>query len=352
VGVRLVKGNDAAVIGALHAGCDAYFGYPITPASEVAHTAAKLFPRLGRVFVQAECETASINMVYGAAAAGKLAMTGSSGPGVSLMQEGMSFLAASELPCVLVDVVRAGPGLGNIGPEQSDYNQIVKGGGHGNYHNLVLAPASVQEMCDFTVWGFDLAFRYRNPVVVLADAVIGQMVEPLTLPERVVPAPDVQRWAVRGTAATRNNVVTSIFLDFEVLEDLNRRLVEKYRRARSEAVAESWQTADAEVVFVAYGVASRIARSAVEELRRAGLRAGLFRPKTLYPLPEDELAALARRPGMRLVVAELSDGQFRDDVLMATRFACPVSLLSRMGGNLFSIEDAMAAARTAAGGPA
>ena len=349
MGVRLVKGNDAAVIGALYAGCEAYFGYPITPASEIAHTAAKLFPRLGRVFVQAECETASINMVYGAAAAGKRAMTGSSGPGISLMQEGMSFLAASELPCVVVDVVRAGPGLGNIGPEQSDYNQMVKGGGHGNYRNLVLAPASVQEMCDFMTWGFDLAFRYRNPVVLLADAVIGQMVEPLVLPEQAAPPPDTRAWAVQGTAETRGNVVTSIFLDFEVLEALNRRLVEKYARAAAEAVAESWQTADADVVFVAYGVSSRIVRSAVDELRRAGVRAGLFRPKTLFPFPGAALNAIARRPGMRLVVAELSDGQFRDDVLMATRFACPVSLLSRMGGNLFTVEDAMAAAQTAAG---
>ena len=253
---------------------------------------------------------------------------------------------------MVVDIVRAGPGLGNIGPEQSDYNQMVKGGGHGNYRNLVLAPASVQEMCDFMIWGFDLAYRYRNPVVILADAVIGQMVEPLVLPESVAPLPDTRAWAVRGTAATRANVVTSIFLDFEVLEALNRRLMEKYARAATEAAAESWRTEDAEVVLVAYGVSSRIARSAVDELRRAGVRAGLFRPKTLFPFPGAALSAIARRPGLRLVVAELSDGQFRDEVLMATRFACPVSLLSRLGGNLFTVEDVMAAAQTAMGGVA
>ena len=211
--MRLVKGNTAVAIGALYAGCDCYFGYPITPASEILQEASIYFPQAGRRFVQAESEVAAINMVYGAAATGRRVLTASSGPGISLKQEGVSYLAGSELPAVIVDIVRAGPGLGNIGPEQGDYNQVVKGGGHGNYRCIVLTPNSVQEMCDLTMRAFDLAFKYRNPVYVLADGVLGQMYEPLRFPERVVTPAIDSSWAVSGTAETRSNLISSILLD-------------------------------------------------------------------------------------------------------------------------------------------
>lgn len=340
---RLVKGNDATVIGALYAGCESFFGYPITPASEIAHAAADYFPRLGRVFLQAESETASINMLYGAASAGYRAMTASSGPGISLMQEGFSYLAGAELPCVIVDIVRAGPGLGNIGPEQSDYNQIVKGGGHGNYHNLVLAPASVQEMCDFTYRAFDLAFKWRNPVVVLADAVLGQMMEPLNFPaDSIAPVHDPD-WAVAGTAATRKNVITSIVLDFDELEQHNVALIDKYSRMCAEegAGVENYCTEDAEWVVVAYGACSRIARTAVDICRGKGLSVGLLRAKTLFPFPAAELRALASS-GARFLVMELSNGQLRDDVKLHIECSRPVELLTRYGGNLITVEEAVA----------
>jgi 2-oxoisovalerate ferredoxin oxidoreductase alpha subunit len=348
VAVRLIKGNEAVVVGALHAGCDCFFGYPITPASEIAHAAAAWFPRAGRVFLQAECETAAINMLYGAACAGHRAMTGSSGPGISLMQEGFSYLAGAELPCVIVDIMRAGPGLGNIFPEQSDYNQVVKGGGHGAYRNLVLAPASVQEMCDLTMTAFDLAFRYRNPAVVLADGMLGQIMEPLRLPERQRPPPDVAAWAVQGTAATRGNLLTSIYLDPDELETLNQRLQDKYAlAAQREAQAELYRAEDAEVLLVAYGIASRVARTAVDHCRAAGIRAGLFRPITLFPLA---VAELNRLPARRIEVVELSEGQFRDDVRLAVHDRVPVGLVARMGGHLVSVEQILEAARGGAPG--
>jgi len=338
----LAKGNSACVIGALYAGCECFFGYPITPASEIAHDASATFPRLGRVFLQAESETASINMLYGAAAAGRRAMTGSSGPGISLMQEGFSYLAGAELPCVVVDIVRAGPGLGNIGPEQSDYNQMVKGGGHGNYHNLVLAPASVQEMCDFTYQAFDLAFKYRNPAVVLADAVLGQMMEPLRLPEKAITPPDASSvpWAVSGTAATRKNVITSIFLDFDELEEHNENLNAKYEEIQdSGGDAELYLTDDAELIIAAYGASSRIARSAIDTLRAEGIPVGLFRPKTLFPFPLRQLKELAVDSGREFLVVEMSNGQFRDDIRLFTECQTPVHFLARYGGNLITVEE-------------
>ena len=346
--VRLIKGNEAAVIGALYGGCDAFFGYPITPASEVAHAASEWFPAVGRVFLQAECETASINMVYGAAAGGKLAMTATSGPGMSLMQEGLSYMAGAELPGVIVNIQRAGPGLGNVYPEQADYNQAVKGGGHGSYHALVLAPGSVQEMCDCTRHAFELAFRHRTPVIVLADAVLGQMMEPLQMPPRELPPPEgVAAWAVQGNAATRGNLITSIYLDVRELERRNVVLQAKYAALQNEAAAETYLADDAAVLFLAYGISSRIARSAVDELRGAGVAAGLFRPLTLYPFPAEALARLA--PGRRLVAVELSCGQFRDDVVfqLATRLGTvpPVQLVNRMGGVLVTVDELVAAAR-------
>jgi 2-oxoisovalerate ferredoxin oxidoreductase alpha subunit len=344
---RLMKGNEAVVVGALYAGCDAFFGYPITPASEVAHAAADWLPAAGRVFVQAECETASINMVYGAGAAGKLAMTATSGPGMSLMQEGLSYMGGANIPGVVVNIQRAGPGLGNVYPEQADYNQAVKGGGHGSYHAIVLAPASVQELCDFTMRAFQLAFRYRTPAIVLSDAIQGQMTEPMRLPEAELPRPvGVEAWAVQGTPATRGNLLTSIFLDVATLEAVNNALQQKYAAMQVEAAAENYRTDDAELVFLAYGTSSRVARTAVDQLRAEGVRAGLFRPLTLFPFPREALCRLADR---KLVVVEMSCGQFRDDVifqLAAGLGSVPtVHLVNRMGGVVVPLETVAQAAR-------
>ena len=347
---QLVKGNTAVVVGALYAGCDAYFGYPITPASEILHEAAKKFPLAGRRFVQAESEEASINMVYGAAASGRRVMTASSGPGISLMQEGVSYLAGAELPAVIVDVMRAGPGLGNIGPEQGDYNQVVKGGGHGNYKNIVLAPNSVQEMCDCVMKAFELSQKWRMLVYVLADGVLGQMIEPLRFPEKALaPATDAS-WAVDGTAATRPNVLTSIFLDFEELEKFNLKLQAKYAQVEAaEQDSEALMADDAEVLVVAYGICSRIAHGAVEAARAEGIKAGLFRPKTLWPFPKDALnAILDRGAAKRLVCAEMSNGQMRDDVRLATECRLPADLASRMGGHVVSHAQILEAIRGAA----
>ncbi len=336
--IKFVKGNEAVVLGALYAGCDAFFGYPITPASEIAHAASEYFPALGREFLQAECETASINMVYGAASAGKLAMTASSGPGISLMQEGLSYMAGAELPGVIVNIQRAGPGLGNVYPEQGDYNQSVRGGGHGNYRCLVLAPGNVQEMCDLTVRAFALAFRYRNPVIVLSDAVLGQMMETLRLPAAESPRPDPRAWAVQGTAATRPHLITSIYLNAPAQEEHNQRLQAKYASLQHEAEAELYRTDDATVLLAGYGISSRIARSAVDVLRERGVRAGLFRPLTLYPFPREALRRAAA--GRELVAVELSCGQFRDDLAFQLgRPAESIRLINRMGGMLVTVDQ-------------
>jgi 2-oxoisovalerate ferredoxin oxidoreductase alpha subunit len=337
---QLIKGNTAVIIGAMYAGCDCYFGYPITPATEILHEASKYFPMVGRKFVQAESEEAAINMVYGASAAGHRVMTASSGPGISLKQEGISFLAGAELPCVIVDVMRAGPGLGNIGPEQADYNQLVKGGGHGNYRNIVLAPNSVQEMCDFTIQAFDLADKYRNPVVIMADGVLGQMVEPLKFPEEAIKPQIDASWAVCGTEETMNNLVTSIFLDFDQLEDFNFRLQEKYQEIEENEVDfEEYQMEDAEIVLVAYGISSRIARSAVEQVRKEGIKAGLFRPKTLFPFPGERLKEHAQKGETKFISVEMSNGQMREDIILSIGCSRPVELVNRMGGNIMDVES-------------
>ncbi|WP_292464201.1 3-methyl-2-oxobutanoate dehydrogenase subunit VorB [Methanolobus sp.] len=339
---QLVKGNTAAVIGALYAGCDCYFGYPITPASEILQEASKYFPQVGRKFVQAESEEAAINMVYGAASAGHRVMTASSGPGLSLKQEGISYLAGSELPCVIIDIMRAGPGLGNIGPEQSDYSQVVKGGGHGNYKNIVLAPNSVQEMCDMVITGFDLAFKYRNPVCILADGVLGQMVESIQFPEKAVQPVIDTTWAVNGTAATRENLVTSIFLDFDLLEQFNYKLQEKYATIKEHEVDyEDYMASDASIILVSYGISSRICRSAVDQARKEGIKVGLFRPRTLFPFPEKELRAIADSRECTFVSVEMSNGQMQEDVRLAIGCTRPVELVNRMGGNLITLDQIM-----------
>jgi len=335
---QLCKGNVAVVKGAILAGCRAYYGYPITPASEIAEAAALYFPQVGGTFLQAESEVAAINMVYGAAAAGLRVMSASSGPGLSLMQEGMSYLAGAELPCVIVDIMRGGPGLGNIAPEQSDYFAMVKGGGHGNYRNLVLAPASVQEMADLTMLAFELADKYRNPVVILADGFVGQMMEPLELEDIEAQLPE-KPWAVKGTPETRANLVTSIYLETDEMEAYQRQMEAKYIRAKEvEQRYELCHTDDAEVLLVGYGIISRVLLSTVEALRKDGVKAGLFRPITLWPFPAKALVEAASRVEKVLVV-ELSNGQMVEDVRLSLNGKVPVDFYGRVGGNGPSVQE-------------
>lgn len=335
---KLMKGNDAVVCGALLAGCEAFFGYPITPASEIAHTAAALFPQAGRTFVQAESEIAAINMVYGASSGGKRCLTASSGPGISLKMEGISFLAASELPAVIVDICRVGPGLGNIYPSQGDYNQVVKGGGHGSYRSIVLSPNSVQEMCDFTMLAFELADRYRIPVFILGDAYVGQMMEPLHLPAPVQGPPPPQ-WALTPEASSNGNVVTSIFLNPEQMESHVLHLQEKYQEIQQkETLSATKATEDAEIVLVGFGIVSRILETVVDMGRAQGRKIGLFRPQTLWPFPEEEVIALAERVD-RFLVVEINNGQMRDDIRLVVEGRCPVHFINRLGGFVPSPEE-------------
>jgi len=338
---ELIKGNEAAVKAAVLAGCRAYFGYPITPASEIVHAAADYLPLVGGTFIQAESEIASINMCYGAAAAGVRCMTASSSPGISLKQEGISYAAGAELPIVLVDIMRGGPGLGNIAPEQSDYNQMVKGGGHGCYRIIVLAPNSAQEMCDHTFEAFDLADKYRTPVCVLADGFIGQMMEPVAFPHPRFPTEE-KSWAVRGDLESIKNFVTSIHLEPEALERHVRHLEAKYAKiAENETRWEGYRLEDAEYVLVGYGVVSRILRTVVERARADGHKVGMFRPITLWPFPSDVLDKLAARVRGFLVV-ELSTGQMVDDVKLAVGRQKPVRFYSRVGGMVTSSEEVLA----------
>jgi 2-oxoisovalerate ferredoxin oxidoreductase alpha subunit len=337
---QLITGNVAAVKGALLAGCRAFYGYPITPASEIAEAAAVYFPRAGGVFLQAESEVAAINMVYGAAATGARVMTASSGPGLSLMQEGISYLAGAELPCVIIDVMRGGPGLGNIGPEQGDYFQMVKGGGHGNYRNIVLAPNSAQEMCDLTMQAFEIADRFRNPVIVLADGFVGQMMEPVTFPSLALDPP-VNDWAVQGNVQTRENLISSIFLQHEALEKHIQDLGRKYATAEACCTnSEEYRTGDADIVLIGYGIVSRILRSAVDLGRKAGVRLGLLRPISLWPFPKLALEALAKQARC-LLVCELSWGQMVEDVRLAVRDQLPVYFYGRQGGMVPSPEEVL-----------
>ncbi len=335
---QLCKGNVAVVKAAVLAGCRAYYGYPITPASEIAEYSALLFPEVGGTFLQAESEVAAINMVYGASSAGIRVMSASSGPGMSLMQEGMSYLAGAELPCVIVDVVRGGPGLGNIAPEQSDYFCVVKGGGHGCYRNIVLAPASVQEMFDLSVLAFELADRYRNPVVIMTDGYVGQMQEPLDIKLRDVPQPE-KDWAVKGTPETKKNLISSIFLEPDALEAHIHKLEAKYALAQElESRSENYRTEDAEILLVGYGIVSRILRSSVDQLRAQGIKAGLFRPVTLWPFPSRELRETAEL-AKTVMAVELSTGMMVEDVKLALNGSVPVEFYGRAGGNVPSVEE-------------
>lgn len=346
---QLMKGNEAIVRSAILAGCRAFYGYPITPASEITEAAALYLPQVGGVFLQAESEVAAINMLYGASSAGVRCMTASSGPGISLMQEGISYMAGAELPCVIADITRGGPGLGNIASEQSDYHQVVKGGGNGNYHTIVLAPNSAQEMADLTALAFELADRYRNPVVLLADGFVGQMMEPVEFPQAAM-VPEVPAWAVAGTKESRGNLITSLHMAADELEAHVRSLEAKYRLAEEqEARAEEWQTEDAEIVLVGYGIVGRILKAVAAEARADGLRVGLLRPVTLYPFPVVSFRRVARR-AQRFVVVEMSNGQLLEDVKLALNGQRPVAFLNRMGGNVPSHQEVLQFVRTLARG--
>ncbi len=336
---QLMKGNDAVIIGALAAGCRVYFGYPITPASEIAHAAARHFPALGGVFVQAESEVAAINMVYGTAGMGVRCMTASSSPGFSLKQEGLSYCAGAELPCVVIDVNRGGPGLGNIAPEQSDYFQVTKGGGHGSYRLITLAPNSAQEMCDLTFLAFDLADQYRTPACLLADGVIGQMMEAVDVPKaRPVPF-DHSDWAVRGTPETRH-LITSIYLEADALEAHNLKLAQKYQRiTENEVRFEEYCTEDADLIVVAYGVVSRLASSAIDLARQQGLKVGLLRPITLWPFPSQKIAQLAETTKVFLSLELNSMGQMVEDVRLAVNGKKPVYFVGHCGGKNFGCQE-------------
>jgi 2-oxoisovalerate ferredoxin oxidoreductase alpha subunit len=337
---QLIKGNEAVVHGALLGGATHFFGYPITPASEIAHAAAELFRTSGRHFLQAESEVAAINMIYGAAGAGARVMTASSGPGISLMAEGISYIAGAELPCVIVDVQRAGPGLGNIWPEQSDYNAVVKGGGHGNYHNVVLAPNSAQEMCDMTYRAFDIADTYRATVFVLADAYIGQMMEPVEIPREVrhgIRHP----WALHGDQESRTNLITSIYMSTKGQSDHNWHLQAKYRRMEDEIT--DWQEQDAEeceVLFVAFGISARLAVSAARRLQEEGVKAGVLRPRTLFPFPRRRLWEIASEGTLHdVAVVELNEGMMADDVRLALPDSVEVHRLNWLGGEVPSTDQ-------------
>ncbi len=334
---KLVKGNEAVVIGALVAGCDAYYGYPITPASEIAHAASEYFLPLGKVFVQAECEVGAINMVFGSAAAGLRTMTASSGPGISLKMEGVSYLAGAQLPCVIVDVQRVGPGLGNIGPEQADYFQVVKGGGHGDYRTIVLAPASVEETYRMTIQAFDLADKWRSPVFVLTDATLGQMMEPIDIRPETIERAD-KPWALDAEAQSNENLITSIYLDFDDMEAHIGRLHEKYARiCATEARAEIYGADVPDIVLTGFGITGRILRSVVDQLNERGIDAMLIRPQTLWPFPA-QIFRDTVNPGVPVLAVELSNGQFVEDVRLALPDR-PVRHYGRVGGNLPTLEE-------------
>ncbi|MGM0665817.1 MAG: 3-methyl-2-oxobutanoate dehydrogenase subunit VorB [Bacteroidota bacterium] len=340
--LRLMKGNEAIAEAAIRAGTDAYFGYPITPQSEVLEylTAEKPHERTGMVVLQAESEVAAINMVYGGAGCGKKVMTSSSSPGISLKQEGISYIAGAELPCLIVNVVRGGPGLGTIQPAQSDYFQATKGGGHGDYRLIVLAPASVQEMADFVELAFDLAFKYRNPAMILSDGAIGQMMEKVWLKPQKERSQEVLSWATTGKTPDRErNIITSLDLDSNKQEQFNIKLQKKYREMQEKEVRyETFQCEDAEYLLVAYGTSSRVSQKAIQLARNEGIKVGLLRPITLFPFPTKEIRELADSVKGILSV-EMSAGQMVEDVRLAVNGKVPVEHFGRMGGIVPTAEE-------------
>ncbi|MFA8451379.1 MAG: 3-methyl-2-oxobutanoate dehydrogenase subunit VorB [Bacteroidales bacterium] len=349
--LKLMKGNEALAEAAIRCGADAYFGYPITPQSEVIEYLAAENPveRTGMVVLQAESEVSAINMVYGAAGAGKMVMTSSSSPGISLKQEGISYIAGAELPCLYANVVRGGPGLGTIQPSQADYFQSVKGGGHGDYKQIVLAPASVQEMSDFVKLGFELAFKYRIPSLVLSDGIIGQMMEKVELFDQIPRRSEEQikeqcPWATTGKPASRErNIITSLDLQADKMEQHNRDLQAKYRSIEENEVRyEMIDCDDADYVFVAYGSSARIAQKAVQTAREKGIKAGLLRPITLFPYPTNAIQELSQKVKGFLSV-EMSAGQMVEDVRLAVNGKCPVEHFGRMGGVIHTPEEILEA---------
>ena len=337
-----MKGNEAIAEAAIRTGVDGYFGYPITPQSEILEylMTADPYKTTGMVVLQAESEIAAINMVYGGAACGKKVMTSSSSPGISLKQEGISYIAGAELPCLIVNVVRGGPGLGTIQPSQSDYFQAVKGGGHGDYHLIVLAPASVQEMADFVGLGFDLAFKYRNPVMILSDGAIGQMMEKVWLGPQKERSKIVPEWATTGKPPTRErNIITSLDLDPNAQEIFNQKLIVKYNEIREKEVRyEEFRCDDAEYLLVAYGTSARVCQKSVQIGREQGIKVGLLRPITLFPFPVKRINELADRVKGILSV-EMSAGQMVEDVLLAVNGKVPVRHFGRMGGMVTTPEE-------------
>ena len=346
----LMKGNEAIAEAAIRAGCRHYFGYPITPQTEVAAYMAKKMPKIGGVFLQAESEIASINMVYGAAAAGMRVMTSSSSPGISLKSEGLSYIAGSDVPAFVVNVQRGGPGLGGIQPSQSDYFQATKGGGHGDYHMIVLAPASVQEMASLTIKGFNLADKYRMTSMILADGTIGQMMEPISFEDAEIESYD-KPWALTGTGMERkHNIVNSLYLKPDELERTNFARFEKYKTIEeNEALYEAYRMEDAEICVVAFGIASRVAKNAVAAARSEGVKVGLIRPITLWPFPKKALRQAAEQV-KAFVSVELNMGQMIDDIRLATECTRPVSLCNRTGGMIPSPDQVLESIREAAKG--
>lgn len=337
----LMKGNDALSEAAIRAGLKAFYGYPITPQNEVPAYMAEHLPLRGGVYLQAESEVSAINMVYGAAGAGARVMTSSSSPGISLKQEGISYIAAGELPCVIVNVVRCGPGLGGIQPAQGDYFQAVKGGGHGDYRLIVLAPGSVQEMADLTSLGFDLADKWRNPVMILTDGILGQMMEPVEFSEDQKPLKVEKPWATTGAVNRKANVINTLDIIPESFEKNLGVLLEKYEKIKAEETR--WQeeeVEDADLILVGYGTSARVARSAMEAARKEGLKVGLFRPITLWPFPEQRLLELAK-PDRKFVAVEMSAGQMIEDVRLAVNGISPVYLNNRLGGMVPTPEDVL-----------
>jgi 2-oxoglutarate ferredoxin oxidoreductase subunit alpha len=340
--VRLMKGNEALAEAAIRAGCRGYFGYPITPQSEILEYLSEHATTRGMTVMQVESELAAINMVYGAAGTGARVMTTSSSPGISLMQEGLSYIASAELPCMVVNVNRGGPGLGTIQPSQGDYFQATKGGGHGDYHLIVLAPATVQEMADLVFDAFDLADHYRNPVMILADGALGQMMEKVSFPEYDIEAHRIPKdWATTGKPANRErNIITSLFIQPEKMEGINQRLQQKYRQIRErEPRFQHTGPQDAEVLLVAYGLASRICDRTAQLARKRGLPVGLFRPITLFPYPSQSLREAASHTQRGVLVVEMNSGQMLEDVRLALGDSIPIEFYGRMGGMIPTPEE-------------
>jgi 2-oxoglutarate ferredoxin oxidoreductase subunit alpha len=338
---RIMKGNEALAEAAIRAKIDGYFGYPITPQSEVLEYLTAEMPKRGGVVLQAESEVAAINMIYGAAGAGGRVITSSSSPGISLMQEGISYIASAQLPCLIVNVNRGGPGLGTIQPSQGDYFQAVKGGGHGDYHLIVLAPASVQEMADFVFDGFRLAEKYRNPAMILADGALGQMMEKVILPKEGSLPKIEKTWATVGKPATRErNIITSLFIEPEKMEGINFQLQEKYKKMMDEVRFEEIALEDAEIALVAYGLSARVCQKTVDLAREKGIKAGLLRPITLFPFPSEAISKLADKVNFILDV-EMNAGQMVEDVKLAVNGKKPVYFKGRMGGVIPSPEEVL-----------